>query len=105
MLVRGTRAHDTLAPYDRGLARAARATWRPFRICQIDRAVEGFNGGKSDASRVQGIPSSAGLPKGFGRAREIRINAGERYPVGMDRVPGCFNIALVDQLFDPAGAP
>jgi hypothetical protein len=27
-----------------GLARAARATWRPFRICQIDRAVGALAG-------------------------------------------------------------
>jgi hypothetical protein len=29
VLVRGTGAHETLTPYDRGLARAARVTCRP----------------------------------------------------------------------------
>ena len=32
------------APYDSGLARAAKATWRPFRLCQIDRAVGALAG-------------------------------------------------------------
>jgi hypothetical protein len=38
------RGHETLTPYDRGPARAARATRRPFRICQIDRTVGAFAG-------------------------------------------------------------
>jgi len=28
--------HETLPPYDRGLTRAAKATWRPFRLCQVE---------------------------------------------------------------------
>jgi hypothetical protein len=34
------------------------------------------------------------------RARNISINTVWRYPVGNDRIRGCFNTALVDQLFD-----
>ena len=35
------------------------------------------------------------------RARDININTVGRYPAGNDRVRGCFNIAVVDQVFDP----